>query len=638
MDKERQAVTPCGNARQKESRERVGRETNRAWSHSLFTLFLLIVAVFFQVGARAAEQVIDPVALGYSWMTISNTPVIPTYIVSDTLDQAMGDVIEQMAAIAPAECFLRVSTDTNGNVNVGFLRARIGGGFEVCVSAGVGVELTRDIGVLGAGCPEGYALANNKCLPNGKPKIGKQRNCAGSVGNPINPATGNKFQTETDYEAQGLSGLEFFKSYNSNQTGGRLERWTFAYSQRLVVFASTAVLKRPDGGVFYFVQSGSDWLADSDIVARLVRLTDSLGTLTGWRYTAEDDSVETYDATGKLLTIKSRAGLTQTLSYSDATTPTTIAPRAGLLIKVADPFGRSLNFTYNPAGRLSTLTDPAGGVFRYAYDTEHNLTSVTFPDATPDTPSKRNYVYDQPIIIGGNAQPHALTGIVDENGVRYATYKYDDNGRAISTEHAGGVEKFALSYTSDASGNPVSTSVTDPLGSVRTNHFATVLGVVKNTGSDQPGGSGCAAAASALTYDANGNIASRTDFNGHRTNYSYDLTRNLETSRTEGLTAAGASTPETRTIITEWHPTFRLPTKTIEPGLETTVNYDSKGHITHKSLKDLVTAKTQDWNTTYTYAPSGILLQKVEDGPRTDVSDITTYDYYPEDAVCASGN
>jgi YD repeat-containing protein len=32
------------------------------------------------------------------------------------------------------------------------------------------------------------------------------------------------------------------------------------------------------------------------------------------------------------------------------------------------------------------------------------------------------------------------------------------------------------------------------------------------------------------------------------------------------------------------------------------------------------------------------LLQKVEDGPRTDVSDVTTYDYYPADAACAGGH
>ena len=53
-----------------------------------------------------------------------------------------------------------------------------------------------------------------------------------------------------------------------------------------------------------------------------------------------------------------------------------------------------------------------------------------------------------------------------------------------------------------------------------------------------------------MTYDANGNIASRTDFDGHQTTYVYDMTRNLETSRTEGLTTAGVATPATRTITT----------------------------------------------------------------------------------------
>ena len=48
-----------------------------------------------------------------------------------------------------------------------------------------------------------------------------------------------------------------------------------------------------------------------------------------------------------------------------------------------------------------------------------------------------------------------------------------------------------------------------------------------------------------MTYDANGNIASKTDFNGNRTTYSYDLTRNLETSRTEASGTALARTINT---------------------------------------------------------------------------------------------
>ena len=93
-----------------------------------------------------------------------------------------------------------------------------------------------------------------------------------------------------------------------------------------------------------------------------------------------------------------------------------------------------------------------------------------------------------------------------------------------------------------------------------------------------------------------------------------------------------------RKVATEWHPTFRLPTKITEPGLETTYVYDSKGNITHKGLKDLITNKVRAWDTTYTYSATGILLQKAEDGPRTDVSDVVTHGYYPEDAACTGGH
>ena len=53
----------------------------------------------------------------------------------------------------------------------------------------------------------------------------------------------------------------------------------------------------------------------------------------------------------------------------------------------------------------------------------------------------------------------------------------------------------------------------------------------------------------------------------------------------------------------------------------------------------MATNTTRSWTTTYTYgAVPGVLLQKVEDGPRTDVADVTTYDYYPADASCTGGH
>lgn len=272
---------------------------------------------------------------------------------------------------------------------------------------------------------------------------------------------------------------------------------------------------------------------------------------------------------------------------------------------------------------VSMLTDPAGGVYRYTYDVNKNLTSVTYPDG-----SSKTYHYENASL------PQALTGITDENGSRFATYTYDAQGRATSSEHAGGAERVSLVYNADGT-----TTVTDALNTARTHRLQTVLGVVKSTGQSQPGGAGCAASSSTLSYDANGNIARLTDFNGNRTDYSYDLSRNLEISRTEGLTANGTATSATRTITTAWHPTFRLPVRITQANQETTYAYNNQGDVTQKTLQDLATNTTRSWNTTYSYsAVPGVLLQKVEDGPRTDIADLTTYDYYPADAACAGGH
>jgi YD repeat-containing protein len=187
--------------------------------------------------------------------------------------------------------------------------------------------------------------------------------------------------------------------------------------------------------------------------------------------------------------------------------------------------------------------------------------------------------------------------------------------------------------------------VTDPLGTARTYTFQTVLGVVKNTGVNQPGGAGCGPAAEAMTYDANGNMASRTDFNGKKSTYSYNLTRNLETSRTEGLSSSGAVLPETRTMTTAWHAIWRLPVRIDEyagasasstPLRRTQITYDDHGNVTSRRITDGAAGQSRTWTTSYIYSTSvlGLILQKVEAGPRTDIADNTVTEYYPHDEVC----
>ena len=487
---------------------------------------------------------------------------------------------------------------------------------------------------------------------------------AGLIGNPCNAITGNKVQVEAIYRsASGRLGLDL--TYNGRSGAGAFRKgvfgkgWSSRYFARLNDTSQGIILvERANGQQLQFnaPQSGSVYVADADITDKLERITDASGTFVEWRLTAsQGDEQLSYDAAGHLLRIRSRTGLDETLTYSTIDTPHTVAPEAGYLISVADPFGRQLSYTYDVNRHLATMTDPAGGVYRFEYDgpsgvaNGNNLTRITFPDG-----KTRMYFYAEAAQINGGAAcstpsldlPNALTGLQDENGARFATWTYDCFGRSTSTQHAGGADQYTITYNTD---NRV---IVDPLGTSRTMNVTPqrILGVNYTTGTTQPAASGAGNASNALSYDANGNIASRTNFNGNVTNYSYDLTRNLETSRAEAF-----GTPQARTITTQWHPSFRLHTKVAEPLRITTYVYNGDGGASCGFLADGVTLvpgvlcskiiqPTSDatgaagfgatpagtprtW--TFTYNANGSVL--TADGPRTDVSDVTTTTYYAND-------
>ncbi|MGH9696230.1 MAG: DUF6531 domain-containing protein, partial [Bryobacteraceae bacterium] len=295
---------------------------------------------------------------------------------------------------------------------------------------------------------------------------------------PVQPGTGNKLQVETDYRGSGPLALIFTRVYNSayklndyNRTSGDPLglNWSGNYFRSLDLTNSSngsppgILAQRPNGQMLYFRLSGSAWVPDADITDTFERLVDGSGQTTGWRYTAgATDEIETYSASGQLLSIRNRSGLTQQLTYSDGSTPVLIAPKPGLLIKVADSFGRTLQLNYNSYGRLVRLIDPAGETYEYAYDPNKNkLLSVTYPDA-----SVRTYLYDEPGLRGVATSVAFLTGITDENGQRFASFGYDSSGRASSTEHAGGVGKATVTYESTGLQPTVTEYVGSPGGPV----------------------------------------------------------------------------------------------------------------------------------------------------------------------------
>jgi YD repeat-containing protein len=519
----------------------------------------------------------------------------------------------------------------------------------------IGIVLTLGQTCINGSPPDLTKPVGQQCL--GNKSDGPPSMCPAPTGtpHPIHAGTGNKYWSDTDYSSSAQEGVKFTRQYNSHHTmalGTLGTAWLHNYDRKIVTGltingVNVLVMKRPSGVTYIYVVNGSTYTSqDADVVDQLSANLNTSGTKIGWKYyVANDNSTEVYDNAGKLLTITSRTGVVQTLTYSNSSTPATIAPNSNMLLSVMDSFARKLSVVYDSNGRIATMTDPSGAQYHYGYDANNNLASVTYPDGKTKT-----YLYNESTYTGGTNLPNALTGIVDENGVRYATYWYDAHGRAYQEQLAGGVDQYKVGYSTDGSNS----TITDPLGTTRTTNFTTILGVIKGTGQSQPGGSGCGASSSAVTYDANGNVASRTDFNSNVTTYQYDLSRNLETLRVEA-----SGTPQARTITTQWHPYWRVPAMVAEPLKLTSYVYNGDGgyYCAPQSATILsinggtqsigvlcakneqattdsngsqgfnaqVTGTPRTWS--YTYNQYGQVL--TAKGPRTDVNDTTAYSYDP---------
>jgi uncharacterized protein RhaS with RHS repeats len=124
--------------------------------------------------------------------------------------------------------------------------------------------------------------------------------------------------------------------------------------------------------------------------------------------------------------------------------------------------------------------------------------------------------------------PIIFTGLIDESGNLFASWTYDSQGRATSSQHAGGADLTTVAYT-----NGGGATVTDARGNVHTYTLTTQYDLVKPAAiSGVDWGCNSGGGAKAFTYNDKGFISNLTDFDGNVTTYVFnDLGE--ETSRTE---------------------------------------------------------------------------------------------------------
>ncbi len=403
-------------------------------------------------------------------------------------------------------------------------------------------------------CPSGYELSEGRCFSlAGTTQTDKDRGeSCNATGNPINVATGNKYQPEVDLSIAGSPLLDVARSYNSHDSriGDFGVGWQFASLSRLRIFslqsANVARLELGDGKVLYFDNSSGSWAPDADIRLALTQLADG----SGYIVESPDGTRRQYTSNGLLSSIETRDGHQVDYTYTN-----------GNLSSMTDQSGRTVSYSHNNKGLITAVSFGESTQWTYQYDELNRLISVTQPGN-----GQVQYLYENP------DYPFALTGVIDENEVRRGTYSYDDQGRAVSSLGALTSNGTYVEYLSDSA-----TRLTNPLGKETTLRYQVIQGVKRVVQVEGHASANCAAANRNNEYDANGHLIQSTGWEGQITKYERNA-RGLEIRRTEA-----AGTEAERVIETEWHPTFRLPLKVTDPQRITLYQYDEGGRLISKT-------------------------------------------------------
>jgi RHS repeat-associated protein len=491
-----------------------------------------------------------------------------------------------------------------------------------------------------------YASPTNGVCPLvGNDRLKDSGDCDGDVnpgmqaGNPIHIGTGNKFEKEFDYEGPGANPVRLVRYYNSDglfrpkSSFGR--DWRGHYDRYIDESDGggirTVSVYRHTGKAYYFVLQGAAWISEPDVKLRLSAIMDGTGVQTGWRLETDADEVETYDTRGLLTAITSTSGRATQLIYDPLER----------LSKIVDANGREYGVTF-VGESVHAIALPTGETIEFRYDTAKRLSEVEYPLS-----GVRGYRYEDV------TYPRLLTGIIDERGLRIATWSYDTQRRATLSIHGDAssfVDRVEVTYLSPTQSR-VRRYVSDTQFFDSTLGLATLHGMTKLLSSDQPCPS-CGSSTATRTYDVNGFVDEETDRRGVVVDHDYNA-RGLEMRRIDAKRqGSNTALPEARTIETDWHASVRAPIERRTYDASNALvsrevwSRNARGQVSAHYTVDPVTSVAR--TTSYTYcepadvsAPNSTCpllgLVKSVDGPRADVSDVTLYTYYPsDDTSCAS--
>jgi RHS repeat-associated protein len=327
-----------------------------------------------------------------------------------------------------------------------------------------------------------------------------------SLGYPVNCATGNQVETQTDLAVGGRGlGLSLTRTYNSQLAATQIEHgpfgfgWTGSYSAHLELGyeGKEATVYQDNGSTATFGRSGigAYWAPASSLAEATLADEGS-----GYVYTLPDQTTMHFNSEGQLTSEADRNGNALTMSYE-----------SGHLTSVTDGAGRKLTFSYNGEGEVESAKDPMGHTVKYTYE-GGNLASVTQPG---ESALRWQFKYNG---------EHELTDETDgsENTV---TTEYNGSQQVISQTDGMGRER-KWRYLGGDTSEP-ETRITEPNGSETIEKFNEVrlpLSVTHASGTSL-------AATETYEYNETGELIAAIDPNKHETEYGYDPSGDLTSEK-----------------------------------------------------------------------------------------------------------
>lgn len=456
-------------------------------------------------------------------------------------------------------------------------------------------------------------------------------NCSdGQTENPVLIENGRKVLTESDLTFSGQTAESFQRHWQHDLKAGLFGRgWTSSVDYQLAWSAdcrqqpgssADSCPARPDPTAPIYVHrpSGSrytyQWVDASqrfeDAKPQSLSYLSWDASASTWVLFTETGGVERYNAAGHILSTENRYGQHTAYTYD--------TDGSYRLKRLTFPSGRTLDFVW-VGDKLRTVSAPSIPAIQYQYNASGQLAQVTDPVG-----NLSSYGYGGPNQDGSiNATTDRLESI-HRNGQLYKEVRYFGPIAKVSDSGlASGLEKDHFSYPDE-----LTTRVTNAAGARSTYHYGVVAGQKRLLRVERNNVANCPDAQAITAYDANGNVDFTEDFDGNRTDYSYNAKGQL-LQRIDGLSNVRPATP--RLTEYDWHPTHNrieairyYGASVNEPWLEERYTYfpdnDPRRHrlqrfeLINRSVHG-VPNQVRTTSFDFVISSNGLVQQRTVDGP-----------------------